>query len=269
MDGLQPIVITAGPYSSFKAHPDWTESPQRVVTAYELCVFTEDGGVAYLNGQEYPLQMGTVLLSRPGDVRSNKLHFTCQAVHFLTDDPFLRKMLDEIPSCFRLEDPQPFYPFFDAVWEAFRKTEGKFSRVLSTGRLCELLWQLHKVSPTEPVSNRQDQVRKALRMIRAHYEDPLSVEQLAKACNMSASHFHKVFVEATGTTPNRYLILTRLTAAKTLLRDRRRSVAQVAESCGFSSQAYFCECMKKYTGMSPRQFRLLTGDPEKDREELL
>ena len=44
MDGLQPIVITAGPYSSFKAHPEWNESPQRVVTAYELCVFTEDGG---------------------------------------------------------------------------------------------------------------------------------------------------------------------------------------------------------------------------------
>ena len=157
MDGLQPIVITAGPYSSFKAHPEWNESPQRVVTAYELCVFTEDGGVAYLNGQEYPLQMGTVLLSRPGDVRSNKLHFTCQAVHFLTDDPFLRKMLDEIPSCFRLEDPQPFVPFFDAVWKAFRKTEGKFSRVLSTGRLCELLWQLQNAGFDVPLDALSDE----------------------------------------------------------------------------------------------------------------
>lgn len=269
MDGLQPVVISAGPYSSLKVHPEWTESPQRVVTAYELNIFTEDGGIAYLNGQEYPLKKNTIILSRPGDVRSNKLHFTCRAVHFITNDPLLRQMLDEIPPCFQLTEPHGFFPLFDAVWEAFRKTEGRYSRILSTGRLCELLFQLHKVCPRESAGTRQDVVRKALRMIRASYEDPISVEQMAKACNMSASHFHKVFVEATGTSPNRYLILTRITAAKAMLRDSRRSVAQVAESCGFGSQAYFCECMRKYTGMSPRQFRLMAGGPETEREEIL
>jgi AraC-like DNA-binding protein len=76
---------------------------------------------------------------------------------------------------------------------------------------------------------------------------------MAKLCGLSASHFHKVFVETMGTTPNRYLILTRLSAAKTMLLAGNQSVAHVAERCGFSSQAYFCQCLKKFTGMSPKQ----------------
>lgn len=41
-------------------------------------------------------------------------------------------------------------------------------------------------------------------------------------------------------------------------------VAQVAECCGFSSQGYFCDCMKKYTGLSPRQFRRNANYPEEN-----
>ena len=268
MDGLQPLVISAGIYSSYDHHPDWTESPPRVVSNYEMDLFLENSGVAYVNGQECPIQPGVVLLARPGDVRRNKLHFRCRYIHFSTDDPLLRQLIDGIPRLFKLEDSAPFLTLFKNVADAF-KANDRFSRVLSAGRLCELLWNLHAVCPAQESVSKHLRVRKALRLIRSSYDEPLTVEQLAQACNMSTSYFHKIFVETTGTAPNRYLVLTRLSAAKTMLRDSSHSVAQVAESCGFTSQAYFCECMKKYTGLSPRQFRLLAGNPEKDQEELL
>lgn len=253
MVGLQPVVIGVGAYDSLVAHRNWVESPPRVLNTFEVAIFTEDGGTAYMNGRECAIKKDWVLLGRPGDVRWNKLHFRCWTVHFSTDEPVLLQMLDTIPQFFRLDDSERIVTMFRGVWEVFRSEE-RFSVVSAAARLCELLWQLHLSSADDNVFGGRNPIRKAVRLIQEKYNERITVEQMAKLCGLSTSHFHKMFVETMGTTPNRYLILTRLSAAKALLLAGNQSVAQVAECCGFSSQAYFCQCLKKATGMSPKRF---------------
>lgn len=253
MVGFQPVVVSAGPYDSSVLRKEWTVSPPRVLNTFEIAVFTEDGGTAYMNGRECTIKKDWVLLGRPGDVRWNDLHFRCMTVHFSADDPALLQLLDTIPQFFAPNGGQRVLPLFRSVWEAFR-SEDRFAAVASAARLSELLWQMHLCSENENTSNRRNPVRKAVRLIQEKYNERISVEQMAERCGLSTSHFHKIFMETMGTTPNRYLILARLSAAKALLLAGNQSVAQVAECCGFSSQAYFCQCLKKATGMSPRQF---------------
>lgn len=263
MVNMQPVVISAGPYDSSLARKEWTVSPPRVLNTFEIAIFTDDGGTAYMNGHEFPIKKDWVLRGRPGDVRWNELHFRCLTVHFSVDEPALLQLLDTIPQFFKPDSPQRALSLFRSVWEAFR-SEDRFSAIASGARLCELLWQMHLCSENENVSIRRNPVRKAVRLIQEKYDERISVEQMATLCGLSTSHFHKVFVETMGTTPNRYLMLTRLSAAKALLLAGNQSVAQVAECCGFSSQAYFCQCLKKVTGMSPRQFIQLASQLNED-----
>lgn len=247
-------VLGAGTYNSAKVRPDETKSLPRVVTFYELGMFLKDGGTAVINGQEYHLKKGCVMLRRPGDVIWFKLHFLSDFVHFTLEEPTMQPLMDALPTCFYPERFEEQRKILHDVIGA-RRSPDSLAPIAASGAVMQLLWDLH-MDVTEPVATQPwNPVRKAIALIRKSYDEPLSVEQLAKACNLSVSHFHKVFVKTTGTTPNRYLMLCRLNAAKTLLQNSNCSVAQVAESCGFSSQGYFCDCMKKYIGMSPRQFR--------------
>ena len=247
-------VLGAGTYDSAKVRPGETESLPRVVTFYELGMFLKEGGVAVINGQEYPLKKGCVMLRRPGDVVWFKLHFLSDFVHFTLEEPSMQPLLDALPTCFYPERFEEQRKTLCSVIDT-RKSADSLAPIAASGAVMQLLWDLH-MDVTEPVvAQPRNPVRKAITMIRKAYDEQLSVEQLAKVCNLSVSHFHKLFVKTTGTTPNRYLMLCRLNAAKTLLQTSSCSVAQIAESCGFASQGYFCDCMKKYTGMSPRQFR--------------
>lgn len=152
---------------------------------------------------------------------------------------------------------------FISIREAFISAE-PLSPAVTRGRLLELLWQLRRHIQPEAEMLKKNPVSKALSVIRRNFREDITVEQLADKCNLSVSYFHKLFVQATGVTPNRYLIMTRLAAAKAMLLSSDQPVAHVAEYCGFSSQGYFCDCMKKYIGMSPRQFRRNANYPEEN-----
>lgn len=256
-----PTVVRASYFDSRVKIPDLTETKPRVPETYELELFTEDGGIAFLNGTKHPIKKGGVLLAKPGDVRCCQLHIQCKFIYFTTDDPKFIRLAHSLRSVFYPESYERIASLFAAVQEAFVSAD-EFSALAASSRLAELLWQLHLCGSVDEKTNARDPVTVAIRKIRREFRSDLSVEQLAAECNLSVSYFHKLFVQATGTTPNRYLMMTRLTAAKGMLLSSDQSVAQVAECCGFSSQGYFCDCMKKYLGVSPRQFRRNANYPE-------
>jgi len=52
-----------------------------------------------------------------------------------------------------------------------------------------------------------------------------------------------------------YLNQTRMTHAKSLLQMTQLSIQEVAARCGFNDSSYFCRIFKKYSGLSPIQYR--------------
>ena len=55
--------------------------------------------------------------------------------------------------------------------------------------------------------------------------------------------------------PITYLIQRRLQISKDLLTQTDYSIAEIAASTGFASQSYFSQIFKKFTGISPNQYR--------------
>jgi AraC family transcriptional regulator len=95
-----------------------------------------------------------------------------------------------------------------------------------------------------------------LSYIREHLGEDLSVPTLAGKAGVSVAHFRRLFLEAMGTPPHRYVIAARLEQARTLLAVTTMPIGQIGEVCGFSSQSHFTACFRSTHASTPAEYRL-------------
>lgn len=99
-------------------------------------------------------------------------------------------------------------------------------------------------------------VNRVLDYIDLHYADELSLKDVAQVANFSPYHFHRVFKGVVGEPLYKYLQRIRVEKAAGLLNyQSHRSIADIALSCGFGSQAAFARVFKSYFGVSATQWR--------------
>lgn len=92
--------------------------------------------------------------------------------------------------------------------------------------------------------------------ISSHYGDPmLSTKEISEYARLSASYACTVFKSETGQTLNQYLTEYRIERAKDLLSDPRNNISEVASRVGYNDSNYFGKAFKKYTGLSPSDYR--------------
>jgi AraC-like DNA-binding protein len=82
-----------------------------------------------------------------------------------------------------------------------------------------------------------------------------TVEELARASNLSRSAFAARFVARVGKPPATYLAHVRLDAATNLLRDTSLPVTHIAQSVGYASEAAFSRAFKNRYGTPPTRWR--------------
>ncbi len=85
--------------------------------------------------------------------------------------------------------------------------------------------------------------------------DDLSVAALAGKAEVSVAHFRRLFNEAMGTPPHRYVLASRLEKARNLLATTTLPIAHIAEECGFSSQSHFTACFRTAHASTPAEYR--------------
>lgn len=100
-----------------------------------------------------------------------------------------------------------------------------------------------------------EKVARTLARIKAAFADPdLRVSDLARASGLARRTLEVRFRNATGRTIREEIEFVRLSKAKSLLLEKRLSVAEIAASVGYSSAPQFCLRFKVATGCSPRAY---------------
>lgn len=92
--------------------------------------------------------------------------------------------------------------------------------------------------------------------VRDHISEALHVERLAAEVHMSQYHFARMFKHATGQPPHLYVVMQRVGHARDLLQETELPLLEVAEQSGFRTQGHFTGVFRRYTGVTPRTFRL-------------
>ena len=105
------------------------------------------------------------------------------------------------------------------------------------------------------------QVRRAKAVLGDDLTAKISLENVARECRLSASHFCRAFRQSVGASPHRWLTHRRIEAAQSLLRDGRQALAEVALACGFADQAHFTRVFTRAVGASPGAWRRARCEP--------
>ncbi len=102
---------------------------------------------------------------------------------------------------------------------------------------------------------RDPAIGRALALMHARVAHPWSSEELAAEALLSRSAFAERFTTLVGVPPMSYLTAWRMQVAAQRLRESRRSVAQIAETIGYESEAAFARAFKREMGASPGEYR--------------
>jgi signal transduction histidine kinase/AraC-like DNA-binding protein/sugar lactone lactonase YvrE len=130
------------------------------------------------------------------------------------------------------------------------------SRIVLKGRFSGAQTQESRVESVDVKSNEEALMNKIMDTINAHIDDPnLSVETLGQEVGISRAHLHRKMKEMAGITPSDFIRNIRLRQACELLKNTDNDVTQIAYSIGFASQTHFSTAFKKFTGMTPTEYR--------------
>ena len=98
-------------------------------------------------------------------------------------------------------------------------------------------------------------VQGVLDYIGKNYTSAITLDVLAEKFYVSKYHLCREFKKYTGTSPNEFLIDTRLNAAKALLRSTDLSIAEISQQVGISSADHFLYLFKSRENTQPSVYR--------------
>jgi len=96
---------------------------------------------------------------------------------------------------------------------------------------------------------------RAKQMLLQKDKDKVSIPEIARECNMSASYFLRAFRASTGHTPHQWLLVQRVEMARQYLRHTELSLAEIALACDFCDQSHFSRVFTQVAGTTPGAWR--------------
>lgn len=277
---LSPIVLRTTHFQNEQNHPAGYKLSPRYVYDYELEYFLDGSGSIIVNGKNYPVKKGDVMLRRPGQYVQGIMPYTCYFISFdllghtgkniktydieNQDQEFQclykNPVLNIIPTLFHPTEMERYQELFTRVFKEYINYTSASTLILKA-LILEIIYQLYK-DHTKPNHNykfasspHQLELEIILDYIKQNLNKKIRLEQLAKLADLSPNHFHKIFTETLGITPNNYIIDLKLKKAKKLLLTSTLNISEIAMECGYSTVAYFSIAFKKHFNLSPLEYR--------------
>lgn len=119
-------------------------------------------------------------------------------------------------------------------------------------------FMLSQLTQTLPAVSQQSTTWRILeikRWLNRHFDENISIPQLATKANLSPNWFSAVFRETVGVTPKAYLISLRLEHAVYLLLETELSITEIAHRVGYSDLVNFIHAFECRYCESPRIYR--------------
>ena len=243
----------------------------------EVFYFISGAGYYTVEGRNYPLTHGCVLLMRDGEI--HKIHldpdrpYERSAIHFRLSDvlgqsnafaPLRSLILDRSPGSGNLflAKGKESAALLDACFSRIcrlTQTDEEFGMQL-TATLPVILSELYTIRKS--ASEEETPLKREGYPILAEIIDYInqnltaikSLSELQQRFFFSKSTLNRMFLESTGSTVWEYVIIKRLHAARRMLIDGK-SAASAATACGFGDYSAFYRQYRRVFGESPRRKR--------------
>ncbi len=234
---------------------------------YEVC-YLRSGQLHWWAGTEdntYVVNPGEMTLTFPDEVHGgvDSIHEACDLywVSFETGADILglsphildpvQEALSNAPRTFQADKSVP--GFYEQILDTISEP-GPYAQFRILSALQQIILRIVDAFNQEP-KKADPRMEKVLHAISSKMDVYKSVEDLAEIAGLSPNRFINEFKAYTGYSPMDYLNREKLRVAKLMLADLDRSITDIAFELDFSTTQYFATMFKKYTGMTPTQFR--------------
>ena len=127
---------------------------------------------------------------------------------------------------------------------------------LKVGELCVMLRRmLQNRAPLTVLPSLMNEISTAVLYIANHYQEPITLQQLADMCAISCTSFRRIFERTMHTSPLEYLYHVRVKAAINLLKTTELPITEVASRVGYQTLSSFNRHFRRIAGASPRDCR--------------
>jgi AraC-like DNA-binding protein len=226
----------------------------RVQRSVQL-VFVHDGAARVtVDGEELFVAGGSAALFLPGRVEHFRFSPAGETrhswVHYWSapdDESLLRRLAD-------VRRVSPMTPALARMVRALL-SEPDASDPLTVLRAFEILYRYIGDACIDPSGRRPAAVDAALTFVEQHLHEPLPVERVAAAANVSRPHLFRLFREHLGVTPADYVWQRRVEYALELLRETGLPIAAVARRAGFRTPKHLSRRVRAAAGATPTAVR--------------
>ena len=101
------------------------------------------------------------------------------------------------------------------------------------------------------------------------YTNPGKHWRIQEICNeleISRPYFHKLYLEAFGTTCTQDVIASRIAYSRKLLTETDEVISNISKKCGFETDVYFMRQFKRHVGMTPSAYRKVCKENQKKEQ---
>lgn len=112
-----------------------------------------------------------------------------------------------------------------------------------------------KIQASTDINDSKSAVKIVQEYIEKHYCESVNRSDLEKLVHLNRDYLNREFKLATGYSLTEYIQVCRILAAKELLTSTSESISVICANIGYDSPPYFSKMFKKWTGMTPAEYR--------------
>ena len=229
-----------------------------------------------INGEEYTVKEGEVILIRGGTLHSATSEACVyQCLNFGLHELVLNVL--SVREAFRLfyrnvylprmhytENEKEICDIARNIFSAFSSYHSEnFIKMSTLGNInflfAHILEKRYYSEGSENTSSASEKInllKPVLEYIETHFSEEIKLNRLAEIIGMNENYFCRFFRSLTQLTPMNYVSHYRIEQASNLLLATNLSVTEIAFRCGFNDTGYFIKSFKKIKGCTPKQFQL-------------
>lgn len=235
------------------------------INFFALVWFSETRGVHYIDFERYPIRQNSVYLIGRHQVHSipdSKVP-SARVMVFSSDfferieEPYLRQMFLPFRNDGIAIPPgmvAPLTQLFELILLEYRTAADPALLLKYATAMLLHLYRLEQ--PRYPLQDGDDsRIIRLFPLLNEHYKEQHGAAFYAANIGLTPKRINEILREKMGTTISKLLYQRLVMEAKRELFHNERTIKEIAYELGFSEQSYFARFFKKYTQLTPEQFR--------------
>ena len=171
------------------------------------------------------------------------------------DGDYSKKFMNETKS---FNNSVMYFPDAEAIFKSMLEANSILdcAEIFLCGKIFELFSKLYiksELAKAQPQTSTY--TNRAINFILSNYMDDVSVDKLSKMLGIDRRYLCRIFKQATGKSPQQFLIDARLEKAAQILNNTNYPINEISTSVGYGDIYNFSKMFKRKFGVSPNGYR--------------